>query len=125
LIYCSKKFLSDRADESGSLICKVESSRLEDLYSDNTHVDAGITLRACYGEPCSIDLSFSSEKSLHRRIAKIDLMIEELGKLRDILPEMWEDAQKVSEEYKVLHADDEPKVRRGIDLLHHHPSDDD
>lgn len=123
MIYCSKKWLSARSDETGSMVCKAESPRVSDMYSDTPSVDASVAFRSCYGEPCSLDFNIQSDKGLQRRIEKVDIMINELVEFKAQLPLMWEDAKKVAEEYKVLHADDEPGTRRGLNL--HVRSEDD
>lgn len=92
--YCSKQFLSTSPHESGSIITSVETPLVKDLYkySDSDYkpyLTAGVTFRACHGEPVNLDFDASSQKSFDKRLEKITLMIDELTKMRGQMTEMW------------------------------------
>jgi len=93
--YVSKRFLSDAAHETGSMISMIETPLIKDMYAwgDGENVKPNLTaelaFRACYGEPVKLEFSAHDIKSFHKRIEKLDLMINELNKMRDQMTEMW------------------------------------
>lgn len=93
--YCSKQFLSTSPHESGSIITSIETPLVKDLYNYGGNVgikpslEAGVTFRACHGEPVNLDFNASSQKSFDKRLEKITLMIDELTKMRGQMTEMW------------------------------------
>lgn len=107
MIYCSKRWLSKRNDETGSMVCRAITPRLKDRYGERNSVEASIVVRSCYGEPCELDFNIYSEKGLQDRLDKLDTMIAELVEFKAQLPGIWEDSVKVGEEYKLLHPSDE------------------
>lgn len=113
MIYCSKKFLSDHPEETGSMVCKAVSSRIEDTYSEDPWMEASMQWRDCYGKPVSLDFNVSSDRSLERRIEKIDLIIAELEAFRTNLQVVWEDQKAVSAQWLAQQPkDEEEKPKR-------------
>lgn len=92
--YVSKRFLSDSPDETGSMVLTVETPLIKDMYNYGNgivkpNMSGELTFRACYGEPCKLDFSCHDQKSFHKRIEKMDLMVNEMSKMRDQMNEMW------------------------------------
>lgn len=95
--YISKNFLSPCAGETGSVVVEVTTPRVKDLYLYGSGKDAIInpdmegtlTFRACYGEPVKLDFNCCSQKDFEKRISKLDLIIEEVTKMRGQMTEMW------------------------------------
>lgn len=92
--YISKQFLSPCAHETGSMVVTVETPLVKSLYVSfnneyRPNLDASVTYRACHGEPCNLDFNASNQKDFDKRIAKLDLMISELTKMRGQMTEMW------------------------------------
>lgn len=88
--YISKRFLSDKYDETGSMVVKVRVPELEDMGSwqaENASVEASIELRDCNGKPIWLEFCMDNENSLEDRLAKLDLMINELTEMKVKLQE--------------------------------------
>ncbi|WKV20509.1 hypothetical protein 16Q_116 [Pseudomonas phage 16Q] len=91
--YVSKQFLSPAAHETGSIVCTVETPRIKDM-SDwgsgaKPSLHASVGFRACYGEPVSLEFNCESQRAFEKRQDKLNLMIDELTKMRDQMTEMW------------------------------------
>lgn len=103
--YIKKAFLSDDYHESGSMVVKCETPREdkekseldEIIHESNIYVDASVTIRSCYGEPVSLDFSFSDEKGYAKRLDKIDLMIDMLCEFKRQLGIHWADVKEKGE----------------------------
>ena len=91
--YTSKQFLSPCAGETGSVVVSVETPRVKDMYrygdQFQPNMSAGVSFRACHGEPVHLDFDCQDQKSFEKRQAKINLMIDELTKMRGQMTEMW------------------------------------
>jgi len=101
--YISKQFLSPCAHETGSIVVQIETPLVKDLHAYNYNwqgtsigevtikpdLDANVWFRACHGEPVKLDFDASSDKDFDKRIAKLDVMINELSKMRGQMNEMW------------------------------------
>lgn len=93
--YVSKQFLSPCAHETGSIVVTVETPLVKDMYAWSAgcevkpNLDAGVSFRACHGEPCNLDFNANSQKDFDKRMAKLDVMIGELTKMRGQMTEMW------------------------------------
>lgn len=92
--YISKQFLSPCAHETGSIVCQIETPLVKDMYVGYKGVvtpdlDAYVWFRACHGEPVKLDFNACNQKEFEKRTAKIDLLIEELTKMRGQMTEMW------------------------------------
>lgn len=95
--YISKNFLSPCAGETGSIVVEVTTPRVKDLYvygsgaeaKIHPDLDATLSFRACYGEPVKLDFNVSNQKDFEKRIAKLDLIVDELSKMRGQMTEMW------------------------------------
>uniref|UniRef100_A0AAU6VXQ7 Uncharacterized protein n=2 Tax=unclassified bacterial viruses TaxID=12333 RepID=A0AAU6VXQ7_9VIRU len=111
--YISKQFLSPCAHETGSIVCQVETPLVKNLYVGYKDVispdlDGSVWFRACHGEPVKLDFNASSQKDFDKRITKLDLMIEELTKMRGQMTEMWYSHLR-DIEYKTKQLEDESK----------------
>lgn len=108
--YISKQFLSDDYDESGAIVCKAETVMYEDVgkhYAECPTIDASVIFRDCYGKPTELGFYVNSEKGLERRVAKLNLMIEELQKFRDALTPMYEQAKVDGEKWLREHPEED------------------
>lgn len=76
-----KKFLTDRGDEGGSVRWSVSLNATDDYGLFNPFIEAELILTDCYK---SINLEFNCYKARHigKRIAKLDVLIQELGLFR-------------------------------------------
>lgn len=91
--YVSKQFLSPAAHETGSIVCTIETPRIKDM-SDwgggaKPTLHASVSFRACYGEPVNLELNCDNQRSFEKRQDKLNLMIDELTKMREQMTEMW------------------------------------
>lgn len=91
--YSTKNFLSSSPDESGSLICKVETSLASDI-SDWTIRNGGQINGSVRVADCSqyviLDFDAVGQKSYEKRLSKLDKMIEDLQAMRHQYVAMWE-----------------------------------
>lgn len=92
--YVSKQFLSPCAHETGSIVVQIETPLVKDLYVGykglvSPDLDANVWFRACHGEPVKLDFNVSNQKDFDKRIAKLDVILEELTKMRGQMTEMW------------------------------------
>lgn len=113
--YISKKFLSADLEESGSMVVSASTPKGTDYDAYTAHnprVNAKVVFRACYGEPCELDFGFQTDGGLAKRLAKLDLMIEELQSLKEQLTPMWEEHKVTAEQYKQDHPDEKPRFLR-------------
>lgn len=110
--YVSKQFLSSDLDESGNMVVTASTPKASDydMYTAcNPRVNAKVVFRACYGEPCELDFGFQTDSGLAKRLAKLDLMIEELQGLKEQLTPMWEEHKLTAKQYKQDHPDEKPR----------------
>lgn len=79
-----KKFLSDEATESGSIVCTVRQPK-----GDDGWVCASVMVRDCYKEPVELEFGWyaGKKKQKAKRVKKINLMIESLEKFKEALEE--------------------------------------
>lgn len=91
--HTEKRFLSDDAGETGSMVCTVETARVKDLDSwtvgRDPHIGAGIQIRDCGGRPVNLDFDAWGEKQFFKRLTKLDEMIAQLQRMRVQYHEMW------------------------------------
>lgn len=100
--YVSKQFLSPCPDESGSIVCQIETPLVKHMHVSTydwngnkgepnirPDMDAYITFRACHGEPVKLDFCAHDQKSFEKRLTKISFMIQELENMRGQMTEMW------------------------------------
>jgi hypothetical protein len=91
--HTEKRFLSDDAGETGSMVCTVETARVKDLteYSikSDPHISGGIQIRDCGGRPVNLDFDAWGEKQFFKRLTKLDEMIAQLQRMRVQYHEMW------------------------------------
>ena len=100
--WISKQFLSPCADETGSMVCQVETPLVKHLHvttydwhgnsgtpTVRPDMDAYVTFRACHGEPVKLDFCAHDQKSFDKRLTKISFMIQELENMRGQMTEMW------------------------------------
>lgn len=100
--YLSKQWLSPAHNESGSIILKASTYPIEDVwrsYAEKPSIDAEIVIRACHGEPLTLDFDVRDEEALQKRKDKIDLMIRELMLFRRNLDVLWADVKAASEQW--------------------------
>ncbi len=105
-----KQFLSDSPDETGFIIITASSPRVEDIQECTWYEKGGVEAQVQVGD-CSqkVYLSFDvkDDISLEKRIAKLNVMIDNLTLLRNTLPALWEDAKSNVEAYKELNKGNE------------------
>lgn len=91
--HTEKRFLSDDAGETGSMVCTVETARVKDMneYSVNqdAHISGGIQIRDCGGRPVNLDFDAWGQKQFVKRLDKLDNMIAQLQRMRTQYHEMW------------------------------------
>ena len=91
--HVDKRFLSDDADETGSMVCKVETVRVVDLsewyLKGNPSICGSIQVRDCSSRPVYLDFDATGEKAFKKRLDKLDGMIAQLQRMRVQYHEMW------------------------------------
>lgn len=92
--YVRKEFLSPCADESGSIVCQIETPLVKDIRQD--HVDDGCTwiyasmkINDCH-KYCVLEFGCHDQKSYEKRIAKLDKLLKEVQDMRNQYQEAWE-----------------------------------
>lgn len=89
--YGSKRFLSEEDVHSTGSICVY--SCLEEGYENRSYHSAEIILKDC-NKTISLEMSFSNESQYQERIKKVDILVDELLKFKEVLSEHWEMLQK-------------------------------
>lgn len=114
--FVNKQFLNDSADETGFIVVKALSDRYEDLtdyYAKNPCCNAEVQIGDC-SKKVYLDCSVNKDTDLAKRIAKIDVLIDNLLALKEALPRTWEDAviqsQKWLEENKDVEEEEQEIV---------------
>lgn len=90
--YGSKRFLSEEDVYSTGSICVY--SCLEDGYEGDIYHDAAIILKDC-NKSISIDMRFKNENEFQERVKKIDILVDELLKFKEVLSEHWNALRKL------------------------------
>lgn len=91
--HTEKRFLSDDAGETGSMVCTVETARVVDMdewtIKRDPHISGGIQIRDCGGRPVNLDFDAWGERQFVKRLDKLDNMIAQLQRMRTQYHEMW------------------------------------
>jgi hypothetical protein len=90
--HTEKRFLSDDAGETGSMVCTVETMLVKDLVEwnlDHPSISGSIQVRDCHGRPVNLDFGAHSEKTFRKRLDKLDGMVAQLQRMRTQYHEMW------------------------------------
>lgn len=91
--HTEKRFLSDCAGETGSMVCKVETTRIKDMneytVKNDPYISGDIQIRDCGGRPVNLDFDAHGEKQFKKRLDKLDGMIAQLQRMRVQYHEMW------------------------------------
>ena len=92
--YGSKRFLSEEDVHSTGSICTY--SYLEEGYERRLYHSSEIILKDC-NKTISLEMSFDGESQYQERIKKVDILVEELLKFKEVLSEHWNVLQKSKE----------------------------
>lgn len=92
--YVRKEFLSQSADESGSVVVQIETPRQKDITEYHVRdgsgwLRAGIKISDCYKQ-VELDFDCHNQKSYEKRILKLDKLLEEVQAMRSQYQEAWE-----------------------------------
>lgn len=92
--YVRKEFLSPCADESGSIVCQIETPRQKDIHEyhvrdGSTWVRASIKINDCH-KSALLDFDCSTQKGYEKRIEKLDKLLKEVQDMRNQYQEAWE-----------------------------------
>lgn len=96
--HIDKRFLSESIGETGAMVCTIETPLAKDI-SDWTireggHISGSIQVRDCNGRPVHLDFDSTGQKTFEKRIAKLDLMVDMLTRMRKQYEEMWYSHQR-------------------------------
>ncbi|WYN05010.1 hypothetical protein ISREJYDI_CDS0044 [Pseudomonas phage UNO-G1W1] len=111
--HTEKRFLTEDAGETGSMVCTVETVRVKDMTEYSTRepqISGNIQIRDCGGRPVNLDFDAWGEKSWKKRLDKLDGMIAQLQRMRTQYHEMWWSHLRDIEFYKAEQA--KPKERK-------------
>lgn len=91
--YVSKEFLSKSADESGSIVCQIETPRQADIHQHHvqdkvTYIWAKIKINDC-SKHVTLDFDCHDQKSFEKRVEKLDKLVQEVQTMRKQYEEMW------------------------------------
>lgn len=94
--YVRKEFLSPCADETGSIVCQIETPRLLDISSRDVEdgcawMHASIKVNDC-SKHIRLDFDCHDQKSYEKRIAKLDKMLKEVQDMRNQFEAAWENS---------------------------------
>jgi hypothetical protein len=91
--HTEKRFLTEDAGETGSMVCTVETMRVKDMdewtLGRDPHISGDIQIRDCGGRPINLDFDAYGEKQFKKRLDKLDGMIAQLQRMRTQYHEMW------------------------------------
>ncbi|UAV89730.1 hypothetical protein [Pseudomonas phage COT4] len=91
--HTEKRFLTEDAHETGSMVCTVETARVKDLdewtVRHDPYISGDIQIRDCGGRPVNLDFDARGQKQFEKRLKKLDGMIEQLQRMRVQYHEMW------------------------------------
>ncbi|ATN92833.1 hypothetical protein QGX11_gp070 [Pseudomonas phage PPSC2] len=91
--HTEKRFLSDCAGETGTMVCTVETMRVKDMdewtVKREPYISGGIQIRDCGGRPINLDFDAYGKKNVEKRLDKLDQMIAQLQRMRVQYHEMW------------------------------------
>jgi hypothetical protein len=93
--FVNKEFLNDSVNETGFIIVKGKSDRQEDLSehsAENLYMEAEVQISDC-SKKIYLDFSVTKDSDLVKRLAKLDVLINNLVELRTHLPVLWADTQ--------------------------------
>lgn len=92
--YVRKEFLSPSADESGSIICQIETPQQKDISEHYTKQGCAWMRGTIKMSDCSktvhLDFDCHDQRSYEKRIAKLDKILEEVQAMRNQYKEAWE-----------------------------------
>ncbi len=91
--YVRKEFLSPCADETGSIVCQIETPLLKDIAEryveeGNTWMHGHIKINDC-SKYVQLDFDCHDQKSYEKRIAKLDKLLKEVQDMRNQYEAMW------------------------------------
>lgn len=90
--HTEKRFLTEDAGETGSMVCTVETVRVKDMTEYSTRepsISGNIQIRDCGGRPVNLDFDAWGDKQFMKRLDKLDNMIAQLQRMRTQYHEMW------------------------------------
>lgn len=92
--YVRKEFLSPCADETGSIVCQIETPRQKDIQEYHVRdgaawVRASIKINDCH-KAALLDFDCSDQKGYEKRIEKLDKLLKEVQDMRNQYQEAWE-----------------------------------
>lgn len=93
--YISKRFLSNDYDEADSIVvlgATQDPEHIGEWQAKNVYVPVHVELRDAE-KAIYLDFSLDREHSLDSRLDKIDVLIDELKKLKTVLPQLAVQAQ--------------------------------
>ena len=91
--YVRKEFLSPCADETGSIVCQIETPRQKDIQEYHVRDGSGWLRGSIKVYDCNkyalLDFDCSDQKGYEKRIAKLDKLLKEVQDMRNQYEEMW------------------------------------
>lgn len=81
-----KRFLNDDYDEHGAVSWQVTKGFSEKRRTNNK--DAELRLQDCY-KVITIEFGYDGKEQYQERLAKLDVLIEELNEFRSALADSW------------------------------------
>jgi hypothetical protein len=92
--YVRKEFLSPSADETGSIVCQIETPQQKDISEHYTKEGCAWMRGTIKISDCSktvhLDFDCHDERSYEKRIAKLDKIIEEVQAMRHQYEAQWD-----------------------------------
>lgn len=91
--YVRKEFLSPSADETGNIVCQIETPRQKDISEYHTKDGCAWMRGTIKMSDCSktvhLDFDCHDQKSYEKRIAKLDKIVEEVQAMRHQYEAAW------------------------------------
>jgi hypothetical protein len=91
--HTEKRFLTEEAGETGSMVTTVETARVKDMdewsINHGPYISGDIQIRDCGGRPVNLDFDARGERQFFKRLTKLDEMIAQLQRMRVQYHEMW------------------------------------
>lgn len=87
--YVSKKFLNNSVYENGSIVSIVESPKDPEKIKYYNEVECTVQIRDC-NNVVSLDFRVHNESGLQKRLAKLDVLINELLDVKQELRIQWD-----------------------------------
>jgi hypothetical protein len=96
--YVRKEFLSPCADETGSVVCQIETPLLKDISEryveqGNAWMHGHIKINDC-SKYVQLDFDCHDQKGYEKRIAKLDKLLKEVQDMRNQYEAMWENSKR-------------------------------